>query len=183
MSHKKNFIVLSGIPGTGKSLLRSKLVKTIPNVFVLSTDDIIDDWAQSQGKTYSEIWEDSIQKADKVSKEMFSKAIEEGKNIIVDRTNLSPKSRKQHLSIVSPKEYNFQCIQIIKPQTEKEVSDLKDRLEIRAQKEGKIIPDELLETFLENFQLVTDDEPFSDYMFMNMYGRVIEKEHSQNFKM
>ena len=46
------FIMLCGIPGSGKSTYKIKLASTMNNPFVYSTDDIIIDMAKSQGETY-----------------------------------------------------------------------------------------------------------------------------------
>ena len=176
MKNKRKLIVLSGIPGTGKSVLRSKLEKTIPNVFVYSTDDIVSQWAVERNSTYSQIWAESIQEATQLAENLFTEALKQGKNIIIDRTNLSPKARRKYLARLSPKDWTFNCVQILKPETESEMNALKSRLTKRSESEGKVITDELLQDFLKQFVEVTDEEPFNDFMLLNMYGSIINKD-------
>lgn len=179
MKQKRNFIVLSGIPGTGKSTLRKNLETVVPNLFVYSTDDLIDDYARKNNKTYSEVWEEYVSEATSIANNDIQDAIRNGKNIIIDKTNLTPKSRKKFISQLSPKDWNFQCIQIIKPQSSEDLDILKERLRIRGEKEGKIINEELLKVFIRDFTLVTEEEVFSDYIILDMYGQTF-KTHQNN---
>lgn len=183
MTQKKKMFVISGIPGTGKSKLRKQLEKVIPNTFVYSTDDIIEQWAFENNTTYSEIWEESIGKATQRVNELFASAVKNKKNIIVDKTNLSPKARRQLVSQVSPKDYSFQCVQIVKPQNEADINVLRDRLKKRGDEEGKIIPDNLLEDFMKHYTPVDESEPFEDFMLIDMYGKVLDKTNSQKLNM
>lgn len=89
------FVMLIGLPGVGKSTFR----KGISNdAVVLSTDDWIEDAAAWAGKTYDEIWESSVKQAESAMRAAFQQAVKDGANIILDRTNLSPKKRRGFLN-------------------------------------------------------------------------------------
>lgn len=85
-------MVLIGPPGCGKSSFSSNF----PDHVVISSDNIIESLS---GKDYNEKWKKADMK--EVEKQMmfeFQKAVHEKKNIIIDRTNMSKKSRRRFVS-------------------------------------------------------------------------------------
>src|SRR5271166_6623391 len=104
--------LLVGIPGVGKSTWLKKFAGK-DYFIVLSTDVALELIAKEKGKTYNEVFKDNI---DKVTKEFFETlflACKSNKNIVIDRTNLTIKSRKKILDLV-PKNYEksviiFEC--------------------------------------------------------------------------
>lgn len=146
--NKPVFVMLVGLPGSGKSTFRERLVEQ-GEVVVISSDDIIERECAKVGKTYSEGFSDFVGVASKEMQEIFHAAIKEGKPIIWDQTNLSPKKRKGTLSQV-PSMYNKICLVIEVP------NDIRqERLKNRP---GKVIPKHVDESMMANFVMPTSDE-------------------------
>ena len=100
--------LLVGIPGVGKSTWLKKFAGK-DYFIVLSTDVALELIAKEKGKTYNEVFKDNI---DKVTKEFFETlflACKSNKNIVIDRTNLTIKSRKKILDLV-PENYEKEAI-------------------------------------------------------------------------
>lgn len=92
---KPVFVMIMGLPGSGKSTLRDQL----PSNFVrMSTDDIIEDVARWQGKTYMEVFSDEIGPATATVNANFDRAVKDRVSIVWDQTNLTAKKRKKVLS-------------------------------------------------------------------------------------
>jgi len=86
-----SLMVLIGPPGCGKSSFSSNY----PDYVVISSDNIIE---QLPGKNYNAKWKSANMK--EVEAQMmkeFRQAVREKKNIIIDRTNMSKKSRRRFL--------------------------------------------------------------------------------------
>lgn len=95
------FIMLMGLPAAGKSTVRA----TLPSEYMqLSTDDIIEDVAQWQGKTYSDVFADEIKAATATVHAAFAQGLKDRTSMVWDQTNLSAKKRRGILSQV-PADY------------------------------------------------------------------------------
>lgn len=173
MSKRKHFIVLSGIPGTGKSYLRGKLLDLIPDAHIFSSDDILDEYARINGLTYDQAFLEYSDKSTKIANENLAVAVKNRQNIICDRTNLSSRARRRMISSVSSKFYKKQCIQILPPQTEEELKEWKKRLLLRDEKEGKTIPDNVMAVFLRDFSEAYEDEGFEEVVKLDMFGQAV----------
>ena len=118
---------------------------------VLSTDNLIEEVARIRCTTYNEIFSDEIVPAERKFFSQIRHLVEEGRSMIIDRTNLRVKSRDRVLDLI-PKEYvkiayvmgNFSI-------------DLFDKRNTRP---GKIIPRGVVEDMIKNFQYPTKDEGF-----------------------
>lgn len=88
-----------GLPATGKSTFTDKHFGGSDWV-VVSTDNNVMEYANAHGMTYNEAWEQAISKADARAFEQLHQALNENKNIIVDRTNLTVKSRSRLLNLI-----------------------------------------------------------------------------------
>ena len=143
--------ILLGLPASGKSTWRNEMFRNYPDVVILSTDDIIEKYALANNKTYNEIFKDYIDTATTEMFQQFKKAIKEKKNIVIDRTNLTVKSRAKFLSQL-PKEYVpvaivFECHPDI----------LVKRLVARP---GKSIPDHVMEDMKSRLEMPSSRESF-----------------------
>lgn len=94
--------ILVGLPGAGKSTGRDAY--TDVDTVILSTDDYVEALALQDGSTYNDKWQDNIDAATKEMNMAFLEAVKERRSIVVDRTNLTPKSRRKFLSQL-PKGY------------------------------------------------------------------------------
>lgn len=86
--------ILVGFVGSGKSTL-SNVLKAKHNALVLSTDDYVMKKAFLSGETYNEAFEKNIKAAEKEFNSSIKDAISSKRNVIIDRTNLTIKSRKK----------------------------------------------------------------------------------------
>jgi predicted kinase len=78
--------------------------KRFPDHIRISSDYYIEEYAESQNKSYSEVFQEFIGEATKKANNDLREALKAKQDIVVDKTNLTEKSRKKILSQV-PKEY------------------------------------------------------------------------------
>ena len=143
--NSKEIILLVGLPGSGKSTWVASFIASHPDYVVVSSDDIIDAYAKSIGKTYTEVFEEHMSYAEVEYKIKLMTSLREGKNIVVDRTNLSPKSRRKILSNV-PKEYKKTAMVFNTP-----LDEIKKRLIKREHETGKGIPENVISTMIKTY--------------------------------
>ena len=141
-----------GIPGSGKSTW----IKN--NVFndsvILSTDDLIEIAAQEAGLTYNEVFEDNIENATKKFFDSIKFHVSKDNNIIIDRTNLTIKSRKRILDLI-PDTYKKIAIVI-------NCSDPFIHAPRLMSRKGKTIPEYVFQSMIKSFQPPTVEEGFDD---------------------
>jgi predicted kinase len=99
---KPVFVLLSGLPGSGKSTFRA--LPVFDDYVHLSTDDIVEAFALQVDKTYDDVWSVVAPTAAAAINSAFEGAIKARKSIIWDQTNLAAKKRKALLSRL-PKGY------------------------------------------------------------------------------
>lgn len=154
---------LIGPPASGKSTWRANFSAVQQqlgdDVVYVSSDDLIDEIAQSRGETYSTVFKDVIAECDRRAYDIFREAVSSGKNIVIDRTNMSVKSRNRYLSQV-PKTYHRAAYIFEVP-----IPELKRRLQARAEQTGKHIPWFVVEGMLTSYQPPTGSE-FDEISFV-----------------
>lgn len=149
------FIMLIGLPGSGKSTYTDALIAGNPDkdYVILSTDNMIEEKAKAAGKTYSEIFPSvNVNFLTKEMKAQFRKALAEGRNIVLDRTNMSAKKRKEFLDAL-PENYEKIAVVFSIPDTL-----LKKRLAHREKTTGKSIPPMVITTMARSYVAPTKDE-------------------------
>jgi predicted kinase len=145
-------VMLCGIPTSGKSTYVKKVKEhCLSDYVVLSTDNYIEEQAKRLGKTYNDVFSDVISDATRELELQLIMAKDKGKNIIWDQTNLSVKSRKNKLSKI-PSSYRRIAVYF-------QVS-LGEALERNKHREGKFIPESVLKSMHQQFQIPTLDEGF-----------------------
>ena len=146
-------VMLCGIPTSGKSTYVDKLLAMDywKNSVVLSTDYFVEFYAKKQGKTYNEVFDEYIKEATKMMDKLLVYAIDNGKDIIWDQTNLTAGTRKKKLRRL-PAEYHRGVIYF-------EVS-LEKALERNTHREGKFIPKDILKRMWHQFEIPTTSEGF-----------------------
>lgn len=157
--------VLVGLPGSGKST-------SVPedfDGFIYSTDNYIEEYAANRSMTYNEAFKDSINFATQYNNIMLDRAIEAGKSVIWDQTNMSAKKRRSILSRF-PKSYRKICICRVPPQTADEWLELGVRLGSRP---GKIIPMHIIESMADTYVEPTIDEGFDEVHLYDIYGNML----------
>ena len=115
------------------------------NFVVLSTDNFIEAVASLHEKTYDEVFRETIKIAEKNLDERLKKAVEEGRDIIWDQTNLTYKSRKAKLAKI-PDDYTRIGWTFATPEPE----EWERRLNSRP---GKSIPKYILESMAKSLEV------------------------------
>jgi predicted kinase len=150
--------VLVGPPGVGKTTYRDYL-EDLTNVMiaangaegrhrcvVISQDDLVEEFAKANGLNYTQAFQRADLKAfEREVKARFNAAFEAGHPIILDRTNMTVKSRGYFLR--AAKEYRKIAIVF-----EYHPAVLDDRLNQRAKTTGKTIPLKVMRNMIAAFQ-------------------------------
>lgn len=144
-----DFYMMVGVPGSGKSTwLRDNFPH--PAVYC-STDSIIEMRAQRDGKTYNDVFKEHIDSATRQMEDTMRWAFSNDVNVVLDQTNLTPKSRARKLSAV-PKGYRKIAVVLSVPEREEWLR--------RLDRPGKTIPRHVLENMLTTYQPPDELEGF-----------------------
>lgn len=163
--------ILVGAPGSGKSTwlddqFKRGFFNTDTHV-VVSTDNLIEDKARFFGKTYNDVFKDSIDAAQKLADKQAVDALSEGKHVIWDQTNMTRKSRAKKLKMV-PEGYGKFAVIFNAPPPEEHQRRLSSR-------PGKYIPKHIVENMLASYQEPTIDEGFGNVLVIaHNYGDMID---------
>ena len=84
-----------GFPGSGKSTYYDAHYSSHMKI---STDMFIESYANSVNKTYKDVFQEHYKTAENNMNELFGYCIQNGKDMVVDRTNLYFKSRNKFIS-------------------------------------------------------------------------------------
>ena len=141
----KELIFLVGLQASGKSTYVNKYLKEYE---IISNDYYTEMYAKKKNMTYTEAWNEMDYDKDIKYKSMkqFNKAVKAGKNIVIDNTNMTKKSRQYYIDNI-PK--NYKKIAILFKIPEKE---LKKRLEKRGKETGKVIPWKVIENMKAKYE-------------------------------
>jgi predicted kinase len=151
----KTLYMLIGVPGSGKSTWL-KNQPWMKDCTVISSDDLIEAYAESQGKTYNEVFDEYAKTAMKLMNDNAVDAIANNKNIIWDQTNVSVKSRTSKLKMF--KDYYKVAVAFKVPDD----AELKKRL---ASRPGKPIPDFVMKNMIASYAIPTYDEDFDEIWY------------------
>lgn len=143
---------LIGVPGSGKSTW----IKNQPwakDAVVVSTDNHVEDYAEKMGKTYSEVFDKYMPTAVQLMTDDVINARKNNLDIIWDQTSTTVASRKRKFKMLP----NYKHIAVVF--TTPNAEELKKRLGSRP---GKTIPDHVIRSMINNFEMPTKAEGFSD---------------------
>jgi predicted kinase len=146
---------LIGVPGSGKSTWIKNQTWTL-GMHIASTDNFVEDYAKAQGKTYSEVFDEYMPTAVNMMAEQVVFCRNNNLDLIWDQTSVSIKSRKRKFSMLP----DYEHIAIVFRTPEKE--ELDRRL---ANRPGKNIPDHVMRSMIENFDMPTEAEGFKEIWF------------------
>lgn len=141
--------LLIGLPASGKSTWRAKHLAANPDVdtVVCSSDDFIDEYAADHGITYDEAFGKLNFKDLKARlRNRFRQAINAGQDVIVDRTNMNAKARKEFLKNL-PDVYRTVGVVFVVPD-----NVLKERMAARHAATGKSVPEDVLADMAKRYQ-------------------------------
>lgn len=151
-------IMMCGIACAGKSTyIRRGTENTdfFDEYVILSTDNYIEECAKSVGKTYNEVFDDTIHEAAAKMFEQLDHAIQHEKSILWDQTNLTKKSRRQKLKKI-PDSYSKTIVVL--------PISLEEALIRNSQRANKFIPRSVLHRMYHQFEMPTEDEGFDAIM-------------------
>ncbi len=144
--------VLVGVPAAGKSTWVENQLWAKDCVYV-SSDQLVEDEAKRQGKTYNDVFKDYINEAITLMLDKVIEAREAGKDIIWDQTSVNVKSRRKKFTMLP----NYEHIAVVFPTPSEE--ELARRLSSRP---GKSIPKEVVESMIKTFEMPTEEEGYKE---------------------
>lgn len=146
---------LIGVPGAGKStwIKSQDWAKDIP---VVSTDNFVEAYAKEQGKTYNEVFKDYMPIAVKLMANQALVCQANGLDVIWDQTSTTIASRKRKFNTLP----GYEHIAVVFKTPEKE--ELARRL---ASRPGKNIPDNVMRSMIDNFEMPTEEEGFKEIWY------------------
>jgi predicted kinase len=142
-----NFYMLIGVPASGKSTWREQHAG---DALVISSDDLIEQYAASQGKTYNEVFKEQIKIATQIVNDHAKAAFAAEQDVIWDQTNITKKSRKSKLALVPP-HYRKTAVFFATPLEEEWQRRLNSR-------QGKSVPAYILDSMVEMLEMPDLDE-------------------------
>ena len=143
---------LIGVPASGKSTW-IKNQNWALGLTVVSTDNFVEDYAKTQGKTYSEVFDEYMSTAVDLMCDVVVHAREHGHDIIWDQTNTSVKSRARKFRMLPDYEH---IAVVFKTPDEEELSR---RLSSRP---GKNIPAHVMRSMIDHFEMPDEEEGFKE---------------------
>jgi len=155
---KKYFYMMIGLPGSGKSTwVKENIFDTRVKIF--STDNLIEEAAKRAGLTYNEVFEDNIEEATKTFFSGIRDAVAKGEDILVDRTNLTRKSRKKILDMI-PDDYTKVAVLV-------KCDNLFLHEHRLMNRPGKNIPSNVIDNMRRTFEEPSIKEDFSSITLVN----------------
>lgn len=169
MESLKIFTMMIGLPATGKSYVRN--VQRLENYHLLSTDAIIESIAEYLQKDYTEVFSQYIDQANRTMNESIDNFIKRGTTpILLDRTNLTKKSRARYIPKFS--EAGYGCFALWMDHSLLDEQEHNRRL---ANRPGKVIPQVVLQDMRDSYEPPSLDEGFDVIQRVNpTNGEVIE---------
>lgn len=149
-------IILIGPPASGKSTWRAKFLAGQTEEWVVaSTDDLVEEWAAERGLTYDEAhgkapWG----QFNKTFKYAYRNALNAGKNVIIDRTSMSAKNRKDYFKNL-PEGTEVEAVVFVVDDVE-----LKRRMQARKEATNKSVPYAALAAMNKRYEAPTTEEGF-----------------------
>ena len=144
--------ILVGAPGTGKSTWVQNQSWRRQCVYV-STDKFVEQHARRTKKTYSEVFDDYMPRAVQRMSKQVSQAREAEKDIIWDQTSTTVASRAKKFRMLPG--YKMVAVVFTPP----EQTEWSRRL---LQRPGKIIPPDVLEKMIQEFEMPDEQEGFDE---------------------
>ena len=143
---------LIGVPASGKSTW-TKSQQWILGMEYVSTDHHVEAYAESVGKTYSEVFKDYMPTAVDLMVAEVVEARKAGRDIIWDQTSTTVKSRARKFNMLP--DYYHIAVVFSTPN----LNVLKERL---ASRPGKEIPWDVVQGMIDNFEMPTEEEGFKE---------------------
>lgn len=143
--------VLVGVPGSGKTTWIGKQMFDWTNTVIVSTDNHVEQYARSVGKTYSDVFKDYMPTALDLMTKTAVDAFKNNKVVIWDQTSTTAKTRARKLRM-TPGHYTKVAVVFKTPAPEQHAKML-DR-------PGKNVPDEIVQDMIDRFEYPSAEEGF-----------------------
>jgi len=146
---------LIGIPGSGKTTWINNQDWAKECAYI-STDIWVELEAERQGKTYSEVFKDYMPKAVNIMSAQVVDARTQDKDIVWDQTSTTIASRAKKFNMLPNYEHIavvFRC---------PDADELMRRLDSRP---GKVIPLDVIEGMVKNFEVPSEEEGFKEIWY------------------
>jgi predicted kinase len=147
---------LIGVPAAGKSTWIKDQIWAL-GLTVVSTDAFVEDYARTQGKTYSEVFKDYMPQAVDLMAEQVVRARTLKHTVIWDQTSTTIASRTRKFNMLP--DYEHIAVVFRTPP----VDVLKARLAARP---GKEVPWEVVQGMIDNWDEPTEEEGFKEIWFV-----------------
>lgn len=143
---------LIGVPGSGKSTWIRSQVWAL-GLTVVSTDQYVEDYAVTQFKTYSEVFDEYMPTAVDLMTQAVMTARTLEHDIVWDQTSTSQKSRRRKFRMLP--DYEHIAVVFATP----DADELARRLACRP---GKNIPDHVMRSMINSFEMPSTAEGFAE---------------------
>jgi len=147
---------LIGVPAAGKSTWIKDQIWAL-GLTVVSTDAFVEDYARTQGKTYSEVFKDYMPQAVDLMAEQVVRARTLKHTVIWDQTSTTIASRTRKFNMLP--DYEHIAVVFRTPP----VDVLKVRL---ADRPGKEVPWEVVQGMIDSWEEPTEEEGFKEIWFV-----------------
>ncbi len=146
---------LVGVPASGKSTW-IKSQDWALGLTVVSTDAFVEDYAKSQGKTYSEVFKDYMPTAVNLMADQVVFAREHNHTLIWDQTSTTIASRAKKFRMLP--DYEHIAVVFRTPH--------RDELDVRLSgRPGKHVPKDVIDSMIANWEEPTEEEGFSQIWY------------------
>ena len=147
---------LIGVPGAGKSTW-VKNQEWALGLTIVNTDAFVEDYARTQGKTYSEVFVEYMPTAIDLMIEQVVFAREHSHTIIWDQTSTTVKSRARKFNMLP--DYEHIAVVFRTPEHKELVRRLMSR-------PGKEIPDHVVASMIASWEDPTEQEGFKEIWYV-----------------
>ena len=145
---------LVGVPGSGKSSWHCDQ-DWLQHAAYISTDRYVEEFAKAAGKTYSEVFKEVMPKCVEYMAGDVVHAREAGQDIVWDQTSTTIASRDRKFAMLP--DYEHIAVVFATPESKELARRLASRYD-----SGKIIPEHVMQSMIENWEEPTLEEGFKE---------------------
>jgi predicted ABC-type ATPase len=161
--------MMVGVPGSGKSTAIKALLKEMPHLKSVSTDEYLEKIAKEKGKSYNEVHGDHIEAATKSMNAQIQSFIKNKQDFIWDQTNVVQSARLKKMKNLTSNGYDVTAITF-----ELSPEELQKRLKKRVDDGGKHISAKIVENMLKDYTRPDYSEGFDSIILIGDNGASLE---------